>query len=147
MNCKLVIPLIFCSVMGWQTEAIAHGAIVEHKIIQAVEIKATYDSGEPMANAQITVYAPDDPATPWLQGTADELGRFMFTPDVVGYWQVKVRQAGHGEIVSISIGDRGQKSPLSTVNPLQKLAIAGAVIWGFVGTALFFSRHNKNAHS
>ncbi|MBO1349475.1 MAG: carboxypeptidase regulatory-like domain-containing protein [Hormoscilla sp. GUM202] len=147
MNCKLVIPLIFCSVMGWPTEASAHGAIVEHKIIQAVEIKATYDSGEPMANAQITVYAPDELATPWLQGTADELGQFMFTPDVVGSWQVKVRLAGHGEIVSIAIGDVGQKSPKSTVNPLQKFAIAGAVIWGFVGTALFFSRHNKNAHS
>ncbi|MGK7900674.1 MAG: carboxypeptidase-like regulatory domain-containing protein [Hormoscilla sp.] len=133
--------------MSWQTEAIAHGAIVKHKIIQTVEIKASYDSGEPMANAQITVYAPDDPAKPWLQGTADARGRFIFTPDAVGSWEVKVRKAGHGEIVRISIGDQGQKSPKSTVNPLQKLAMTGAVIWGFVGTALFFSRDNKNAHS
>lgn len=147
MNCKLVIPLIFFSIMGWPTEAIAHGASVQHKIIQTVEIKASYDSGEPMANAQITVYAPDDPTKPWLQGTADELGRFIFTPDAVGSWEVKVRQAGHGEIVSISIGDVGETSRLSTVNPLQKMAMTVAVIWGFVGTALFFLRDNKNAHS
>ena len=120
---------------------------MKHKIIQTIEIEASYDSGEPMANAQITVYGPDDPVKPWLQGTADPRGRFIFTPDAVGSWEVKVRKAGHGEIVRISIGDRGQKSPLSTVNPLQKLAITAAVIWGFVGTALFFSRYNKNAHS
>jgi nickel transport protein len=147
MKWKLVIPLIFLSVMGWQTEAIAHGTIVKHKIIQTVEIEASYESGEPMANAQITVYAPDRPAKPWLQGTADARGRFIFSPDAVGSWEVKVRKAGHGEIVRISISDEGETSRLSSVNPLQKLAMTAAVIWGFVGTALFFSRDNKNAHS
>ncbi len=142
--------------------AIAHGANIEYKSTNALQINATYDSGQPMSNAQVTIYAPDDPATPWLTGTTDENGRFIFVPEPtkIGNWEVKVRQAGHGDIISIPGAIPGVNSP-SSINhnepnaenqsvssqnysqnytPMQKGLMIISVGWGFVGTALFFSR-------
>lgn len=166
MKWKLLIPLILLSSTGLATSANAHGVTVQHQIAmtQTIEINAAYDSGEPMANAQITVYAPDDPATPWLQGMADERGRFLFVPDrsQVGSWDVKVRKAGHGDIISIPLVEEKPisetvepSSQLTTVtskasssySTLQKWLMAASTIWGFVGTALFFSRNKTHAHS
>jgi len=120
----------------------AHGAKIEYSVNMAVEIVATYDSGEPMGAAQVTVYAPDDPATPWLNGTTDEGGRFTFTPDpsIPGTWDVQVRQAGHGDIIHIPIGEGTASGGTSGFTPIQIVLMSASVIWGFVGTALYFSR-------
>ncbi len=164
-NIKQINWLIGLSLLGVVScpgDAIAHGANIEYKSTSAMQIKATYDSGQPMANAQVTIYAPDDPATPWLTGMTDENGGFIFVPDPtkVGNWEVKVRQAGHGGIISIPGGNSptaiNQNKPHAgsqslTQNqqlvsshkyytPMQKGLMIVSVGWGFVGTALFFSR-------
>lgn len=83
----------------------AHGVKLEYQNTQAIQIQAAYDTGEPLAQAQVAVFAPDDPAKPWLTGTTDDQGRFVFTPDEAqtGGWEVQVRQAGHGDIVTIPL--------------------------------------------
>lgn len=124
-----------------------HGVDLGYRQTQAVEIMATFDSGEPMANAQVAVYAPDNPSQPWLTGTTDEQGRFLFSPDrdEAGTWEVTVRQAGHGDVVTIPV-DAEAGAMLATtsgdgeLSPLQQWVLAAAVIWGFIGTALFFAR-------
>ena len=118
----------------------AHGAEIEYTLSTAVELVATYDTGEPMAGGQVTVYAPDDPATPWLTGECDEEGRFVFTPDpgTPGTWDVQVRQAGHGDIVHIAIGEGVAGSGGGGLSVAQIVLMAVCVVWGFVGTALFF---------
>jgi nickel transport protein len=100
----------------------------------------------------------------------DEKGKFIFTPDFSqgGDWTVKVRSAGHGGIVYIPVeslstqetnevnssqpsesraNNQIVKSPspeleerTSSPTMLQKLMMAATGVWGFVGTALFFSR-------
>ncbi|MEB3213108.1 MAG: hypothetical protein VKL39_17285, partial [Leptolyngbyaceae bacterium] len=138
--------------------AIAHGSQIDYREVPAVEIQANYDTGEPFANAQVSVFAPDDPAEPWLTGTTDDQGRFTFTPDraIAGNWDVQVRQAGHGDIVSIPLGTASGSSTVASTgfgasqatSPLQKLVMVASVVWGCVGTALFFSaRSKKHAHS
>jgi nickel transport protein len=136
---------------------LAHGVAIEHRRTSAIEIRATYDSGEPMANAQVTVYAPDDPSTPWLKGTTTEEGTFVFVPDpdLTGDWDVKVRQSGHGDLVSIPVekteatatsDEQAQASNSwrgGNYTPLQKLMMAALGIWGFIGTALFFARNQS----
>ncbi|AFZ43236.1 hypothetical protein PCC7418_1028 [Halothece sp. PCC 7418] len=138
----------------------AHGAAIEHRKTSAIEIRATYDSGEPMANAQVTVYSPSNPTQPWLKGTTTDDGTFVFVPDpeVTGNWDVKVRQSGHGDLVSIPV----ETTPTTTASdpnpdpaqasnawqggnytPLQKAMMAALGIWGFVGTALFFARNQS----
>ncbi len=128
---------------------LAHGANIEYQETTAITIQAKYDDGTPMGDAQVVVYAPSDRATPWLKGKTDESGNFSFVPDAedVGDWDIKVRQSGHGDITSIPLGDSklavnnmGINSANGGYTPSQKLVMAAAVGWGFLGTALFFSR-------
>jgi len=149
--------------LGISPKVWAHGANISYQQTQAIEIQAQYDGGTPMDNAQVTVYAPDDPANPWLKGMTDAEGKFTFSPDptVTGNWDVKVRQAGHGDLVSIPIagnanGDGGggenntvqiataPTSMNSGYTPLQKAVMAAVGVWGCVGTALFFARRKSS---
>lgn len=125
--------------------ACAHGVKVDYSMKSAVEITASYDTGDPMSEGQVAVYAPDDPATPFTTGKCDEQGRFVFTPDPSkpGIWDVQVRLAGHGGVAHISVGEEGAAAAGSTgYKPLQIILMAACVIWGFIGTALFFKRRN-----
>ena len=129
--------------------ALAHGANIEYRATDAITIQAKYDDGTPMANAGVVIYAPSDRASPWLKGTTDESGNFTFVPDTnaenIGNWDVKVRQSGHGDITSIPIQDELAVSNMTVASgvgytPAQKLVMAAAVGWGFIGTGLFFAR-------
>ncbi|MBE9167682.1 carboxypeptidase regulatory-like domain-containing protein [Pleurocapsales cyanobacterium LEGE 06147] len=145
-----LLPLLAITTLMWSEKVLAHASHVQYRQTQAVEIEASYDDGTPMANAQVIVYAPDDPATPWLKGTTDSEGKFIFVPDasIPGNWDVTVRQAGHGNIVNIPWGEENAASDTASgssadagYTPLQKVVMAAVGVWGFVGTALFFSRH------
>ncbi|MDJ1182135.1 hypothetical protein [Roseofilum casamattae] len=153
--------------------AIAHGVSVTNRAISAIQVQAVYDTGEPMDKAQVTIYAPDNPQEPWMQGLSDDRGQFLFVPDLneTGTWTVKIRKAGHGSVITIPIGESGESetSGASTsdstptqqpipiaqgtvsrnhgTNALQKAVMMASVFWGCTGTALFFSRSGSNAHS
>jgi nickel transport protein len=122
--------------------AYAHGAKIEYTIGITVEIIAAYDTGEPMAGAQVTIYAPDNPSKSWLTGVCDDEGHFSFTPDTTktGIWDIQVRQAGHGDIVHIPIGTESTGNSGSGTTSLQIALMAVCVVWGCIGTALYFSR-------
>ena len=130
--------------------AYAHGAKIDYTISTAIEIVARYDNGDPMAGAQVTVYAPDAPSTPWLNGKCDDEGHFSFTPDtsIPGRWDIQVRQAGHGDMVHIDIDEDmitgGSSRGYSTE---QIVLMSVCVIWGIIGTALYFHRRRADAHS
>lgn len=143
----------------------AHGANLDYQMTPGISLQAKYDSGEPMTQAQFTVFAPNDPTTPWRTGESDAQGRFSFVPDasIPGMWAVQAREAGHGALVQIPIGDTSSSSeataasattnasaaaptmPSAAVhtqgaNPQQRWVMIASVIWGFIGTALFFAR-------
>jgi len=123
--------------------AMAHGVDLSIAPRDGIEVVATFEGGEAMAEAQVAVFVPDEPAEPWLTGTTDEEGRFFFVPDatMAGTWEVQVRQAGHGGIVRIEVSEAGTAEEVRTgLSNLQKAVMALAVIWGSVGTALYFRR-------
>jgi len=163
---------LFAWTLGNPLTAIAHGVQLTHQTLEAVEVQALYDNGDPMSNAQVTIYAPTNPETPWQQGTADENGRFLFAPDrsLGGNWAVRFRQAGHGTIINVAIAPEtppeaavappdatpvAEVAPSSrilssrspSVNPLPTGVAIASGVWGFVGTALFFSRFNGKSQS
>ena len=150
---RILLFLLFSG--GLSQPVLAHGARIEYQPTSAIMIRATYDDGTPMSGAQAVVYAPDDPTTPWLKGLTNDSGEFVFVPDsqLLGSWDVKVRQAGHGTIVSIPLDNQtiassqtvAMTSSLKQADSVnysvgQKLLMAIAGIWGFVGTALYFAR-------
>ncbi|WP_035987757.1 carboxypeptidase regulatory-like domain-containing protein [Leptolyngbya sp. KIOST-1] len=167
---------LFLAIASGTLPALAHGVVLEHRQVNSIEVLAQYDTGEPMANAQVLVYAPDQPSEAWQQSTTDEEGRFTFVPpaDRPGNWEVMVRQAGHGGIVSIPVeagvaagadaspaaegttaaepdapvaatppATSSVLAPNTSLSPAQRAITIGAVIWGFVGTALFFARGKR----
>lgn len=148
-------------------KVLAHGSIINYQTKEAIEIDAKFDDGKPMTNAQVIIYSPTNPTQPWLKGMTDDKGKFVFTPDfsVAGDWTVKVRSAGHGNVINIPIKSVSSvqtddvnssqssppqennqivksQSPKTTSSPtmMQKLMMVATGVWGFVGTALFFSR-------
>lgn len=141
---------------GLSESVLAHGAQIDYQRTSAIVIRATYDDGTPMAKAQAFVYAPNDPTNPWLKGMTDESGKFSFIPDpeLSGNWDVKVRQSGHGNIISIppdegaiarqettdKVDSASNWNNSSNYSSRQKIIMAIAGVWGFIGTALFFSR-------
>ena len=144
---KIIVGLIttLTLLLALALPAYAHGAKIEYTIGMTVEIVATYDSGEPMVDAQVTIYAPDNPSTPWLTGVCDDEGYFSFTPDTTktGTWDIQVRQAGHGDIVHIPIGTESASDSGGGTTPLQIALMSVCVVWGCIGTALFFSRRRS----
>lgn len=130
-------------------EVFAHGVVADYKKVPGIEIAAAYDNGVPMSGAQVTVYAPDDPAQAWLRADLDEQGKFSFVPDrsIAGNWSVQVRDAGHGAMIHIPVDESGIEAaePLSgrEFSTPQKAAIVLIVLWGSIGTALYFSGRKK----
>ena len=151
--------------LGAPSRAIAHGAVLQYSATQAYAITAAYDSGQPMTAAQVAIFAPDNPSTPWMTGTTDAQGQFLFTPPTPGNWEVQVRQAGHGDVVVIPVSDgstssaagaesaegaesaAGDRSRSGAFDNWQKGLMAVSVLWGCVGTALFFSQKQSSQPS
>lgn len=145
----LGIPIIALLSLPFLSSVSAHGVEISYTATEAivVEINAAFDTGEPMAEAQVAVYAPNDAAEPWMTGTADEDGLFTFIPDpdIPGTWEVVVRQSGHGDTVYVTIeadetgntvvNASGTSNPYT---PAQMIMMGASVVWGCIGTALYF---------
>lgn len=158
MRWYYLLPLLLLPALALAAPVAAHGSSISYTMGPAVALVAQFDNGAPMAGAQVTIYAPDDPVNPWMTGTCDAEGRFTFMPDLErpGNWEVQVRQSGHGDIVVIPIdaetgaavgmgeGVARYAPAMQTAGgaggytPLQLLLMGASVIWGCVGTALFF---------
>lgn len=141
-----VVPAALLIMIFQAQEVMAHGVELEYHESNAIEIIARYDTGEPMAEAQVAVFAPGSPAEPWLTGLSDESGRFYFVPDpqMPGLWEVQVRQAGHGGLIRVEVGETGENGDtppaVGGFTFAQRMLMTAAVTWGLIGTALFFSR-------
>ncbi|MGB1252691.1 MAG: hypothetical protein ACPG8W_18905 [Candidatus Promineifilaceae bacterium] len=109
-----------------------------------VQIEARFETGEPMSEAQIIVYTPNDPETPWLSGAADVEGAYSFDVDttLVGEWAVTIRTGGHGEIVHLNVNRNGtiQVDQPSERNPIVTAIVAGVVVAGLGGVAYYFNQ-------
>lgn len=139
-----IILLILLGLVFWVNPhlAYAHGASVKYESVVTYKIEAKYDSGTPIDNAQVLVYAPDNPAKVWAKGQTDKKGIYILTPDLskTGSWLVQIRKAGHGASVNIQVEDGKIISGDTGLGKGQTIIMAISVVWGFVGTALYFSR-------
>lgn len=135
---------VVVSLAALPASALAHGVDLGFEKREGVEVVATFDAGTPMAGAQVAVFAPGEPAEPVMTGVCDENGRFFFVPDAgkPGIWEVRVRDAGHGGLLRVEVAEDGlaTASAGAGFSVAQKAAMAAAVSWGFLGTALFFRR-------
>lgn len=137
-----LLPLLVPVGSAW-----GHGAKLDYRLAPSVEVQAQYDNGEPMAEAQVAVFAPGQPEQPWRTGVTDTAGRFRFSPDgdQPGPWEVQVRQAGHGGVIAIPLGGEEVAPAPPPVggtgySPAQIGLMVALGLWGCLGTGLFFAR-------
>jgi nickel transport protein len=100
--------VIFSLIVGNAGTVFGHGVRVDYAIDTAsgsITVQAVFDTGEPLEEGQVIIFAPNDLVNPWRVDVLDAEGVFTFTPDydLVGFWDVQVRKAGHGGLIHIEI--------------------------------------------
>lgn len=144
----VAIGFVFLLMAAFQGAAEAHG--VKYDILEAtpIALQASYDSGQPIPHAKVLVYAPGKSESDH-ESASDGNGVFCFLPDKAGEWKIEMSdRLGHGIRVSLNIDkdlnveDLKEESK-ATLGLKQKLIMAFCVIWGALGTALFFKRKGK----
>ena len=145
-----VISATFALVLLPLGTAWAHGAQVSTETVSAIRITALYDTGAPMADADVLIFAPDAPQDVWDHGRTDAAGAFLFTPDDrAGRWTIQVRSAGHGAMAHV---ERGTETALTLRAPerpdwTQRALMVALVGWGALGTALFAMRRKGDRNA
>ncbi|WP_080811828.1 carboxypeptidase-like regulatory domain-containing protein [Halomicronema hongdechloris] len=153
MQPRLLWLPILLAVVGLPAKALAHAVETHYVLDDVLEFQSTYSTGEPMAEATVEIYAPNNSEEPWLVTTTDELGRFSFLPDasLPGDWDVVIRQEGHGDILTVPVEADGGIDVDAIVNRLSQdihyaatpALLASSTAVGLGGIALAFSRRRR----
>jgi nickel transport protein len=87
--------------------------------------------GKPMANAEVRVFAPDDPSKVALTGSTNAEGKFVFDADRDGFWSTEARSSDYVARVMIRVG--GEAEPHSGPSPFLIIGVLvvllGLAIW------------------
>jgi nickel transport protein len=124
----------------------SHGINADIITTGVIGVKFSYDGLSPMKNAIVKIYSPDNYDAPSLTSRSNEQGIVFFLPDKKGEWIIMAKDdGGHTTRVNIPVTENMiAKSSGSSLSYLQKIIIAVCVIWGLIGTGLFFSIKRKS---
>lgn len=156
---RLVLPLLFAlfSWTCWPAQAFAHSVQTDYRMVaESLEIQSTFSTGEAMEGAMVEVYAPNDPTHPWLQGTTDQDGKFLFLPDrtIAGEWSIKIGANDHGDELAVPVNEQGveideisarpYEAPHPVANQFAKqMVVAGILLGGSLGTTGLLQRRRR----
>ena len=72
-------------------------------------LDVNFSTGEPLAEAPVKIYSPDNPEEPWMEGETDENGQFSFLPEdgIEGEWTVEIGEKSHADFLSVPVKDDG----------------------------------------
>jgi len=138
-----MVLFLLCTMHG---VGFSHGTKYEILPVQSIQIRALFESGEVMAGARVLVFRPEETVASDTLLT-DQEGVFSFTPHKAGIWVFQVRQKdGHGMRINLPVTedllpDRSAQNAGPDV--VQKSIMALCVLWGLIGTALFFKRRKS----
>ncbi|XTZ20099.1 MAG: carboxypeptidase regulatory-like domain-containing protein [cyanobacterium endosymbiont of Rhopalodia fuxianensis] len=148
MKKTLLLLAVSLGILGTPTKILAHAMQTNYVFLEELEFQSFYSDGEPAKNANVLVYAPNNPNKPWIVGKTDEQGRFSFLPDnsIPGNWEVEFEQEGHGDILTVPVSEKGvdpdkisqskkKDTHYISLNPWESLLITTGV-----GAVCFFSR-------
>lgn len=121
-----------------------HYEILKDNII-GIEVK--YEDGVPLGEQPVRVFSPDNKSKAYIKSKTNHLGRYYFKADKKGDWIVIVQDAaGHAVRVNVRVekDEVKVKNQSNAIDPFQKIIMSLSIIWGLIGTALFFYRNKKN---
>ena len=150
---RIIIILLFLIIIG--SPLYSHG--INSRIIKGgIGIIALYDSSTPMSYAKTEIFTPGKDKTPFQEGLTDKNGCFIFIPDKIGIWKIKINdEMGHGVIKEINVKDlknfkQNKSEPLSR---WYKILIGLSIIFGITGFIFYLqakkiiAKGQKDAHS
>lgn len=151
MKSLLILLTLLIGLLGFPSQASAHMVETDYSmLLSQFQFTTAFSTGEPFAEAPVQVYSPNDPETPWMEGTTDETGHFSFQPDpsMPGDWQIRIGERGdHADILTVPVSDHGiefdQISQESYAAPhwwAQQLGVATAAFSAGVGAVLWLQR-------
>ena len=154
MKLRLALPIALLAIVGFAPKAFAHMIETDFNVFeQELEFTSTFSSGEPVQDAQVTIYAPSNPEEPWVELTTDENGQFSFIPDesIPGDWEIRIEQdVSHGDLWTVPVTGTGvDYDNISSAEPDEQfyfavntpLALAGILGFGAcMGIAAYASR-------
>ena len=132
----------------------AHGNRYEVLQMGIVGVKAFFNTGEPMAGARVLIFSPNTSVV-YYKTETDKNGVVTFCPDKSGLWSLMIKDnTGHGMKINLEIDDtmsisRNQNNYVQKPTAFfQKIIMVICVLWGFIGTALFFrsKKGSRNAY-
>jgi len=119
------------------------GAFLTGDADDEVQIKAWYEGGAPMAEAETTIYKIEDGEKEvYLEGTTDADGFFTFEPEYkVTQYSIKVEQVGHRAKMDLDL-EGGVSSGTSSGDDLPlfvKIFAGFGYLVGLAGVAMIYS--------
>ena len=80
-----------------------------------VTVQFATQDGQPMADAEVRVFAPGAPGRPALTGRTDKDGKFKFAADRDGFWTAEARNGTEVARATVRVGNPGaaDDEPLS----------------------------------
>lgn len=161
MKLRLALPIAMLAIAGFAPKALAHMIETDFSLLgQELEFTSTFSTGEPVQEAQVTIYSPENPDEPWIELTTDETGSFSFAPDesIPGDWEIRIEQGiGHGDLWTVPVTQTGVDYNSISNGTLEQptyvafnhpLALAGMGVLGF-GTflgGLAYATRNRSIH-
>ena len=140
----LFLLLLLCV---WPVPAVlAHGTNITLTVVDGdqLELHALFETGEPMSEAQVVVYAADNPRQAWHTGVADTEGFYTFDVDtsIPGDWAISIRTAGHGELLHFTVSEAGViNAEQPSGRPWWQTALAAfVVLLALGGIARYYAR-------
>jgi len=70
-----------------------------------VDVQFATRDGKPMANAEVTVFAPGETGRPYTTGRTDADGKFRFDADRDGFWTAEARDGTEVARATLRVGD------------------------------------------
>jgi len=133
----LALVLILCTALC--LPASAHRVYVKEQVNE-VQIKAWFGGGEPMAHADVMIYANSTSGEElYLEGTTDEEGMYYFKPKLgVSGYRVVVEVTGHRAEQEFDLAGGGSQEPAEI--PLYMRIVAGfGYLIGLAGIGMLFA--------
>jgi hypothetical protein len=99
----LLAALAFAVLVLCQVPAGALDLFASHE----VTVQFATQDGQPMADAEVRVFAPGAPDKPAITGRTDKDGKFHFTADRDGFWLAEARNGTEVARASVRVGTPG----------------------------------------
>jgi nickel transport protein len=161
MKLRLALPMAMLAIAGVAPKALAHMIETDFSLFgEELEFTSTFSTGEPVQEAKVTIYSPENPDEPWAELTTDEAGRFSFDPDesIAGNWEIRIEQGiGHADLWTVPVSDEigvdfdnitqsieeDEPTYFASVNPGVLAGVGLLGLSAFVGGLVYATRNRR----